>query len=231
MCRFPCKSGYCVSPLEIAAGQLAASQLVPSSVVKAILFPGACVFQASNGHTPIKVWKSLLEDYNMTDIAAPSADALPRLEVIILPTTAFFFEALNSCFSMVQWLVRNIMGHRDICAQYFLFLLSLSLFESDRQTVNPYAPDMANSGRHSAGFCVHLSYLMGTAVLFSVCLFISGLHCSGLGRELFCGCWSSGEPGEARTHEHVRYTTDSVGTFERDSSSKARQHWGSESWG
>ncbi len=94
MCRFPCKSGYCVSPLEIAAGQLAASQLVPSSVVKAILFPGACVFQASNGHTPIKVWKSLLEDYNMTDIAAPSADALPRLEVIILPTTAFFFEAL-----------------------------------------------------------------------------------------------------------------------------------------
>ncbi len=63
--------------------------------------------------------------------------------------------------------------------------------------------------------------LMGTAVLFSVCLFISGLHCSGLGRELFCGRWSSGEPGEARTHEHVWYATDSVGTFERDSSSKA----------
>ncbi|CAK9197969.1 unnamed protein product [Sphagnum jensenii] len=96
--RFPCKSGYCVSPLEIAAGQLAASQLVPSSVVKAILFPGACVFQASNGHTPIKVWKSLLEDYNMTDIAAPSADALPRLEVL----AGSYFVVAGAVVSLVK---------------------------------------------------------------------------------------------------------------------------------
>lgn len=96
--RFPCRSGYCVSPLEIAAGQLAASQLVPSLVVKAILFPGACVFQALNGHTPIKVWTSLLEDYNMTDIAAPSADALPRLEVL----AGSYFVVTGAVVSLVK---------------------------------------------------------------------------------------------------------------------------------
>lgn len=83
MCSFPCRSGRCTSPLEITAGQLSASQLVPKFAVKAILFPGACLKKAFNGRRPLQIWSTLLQDYNMTDMGPPSADALPRLEVSI----------------------------------------------------------------------------------------------------------------------------------------------------
>eukprot|EP00897_Mesotaenium_endlicherianum_P000542 jgi/Mesen1/10489/ME000083S09989 len=81
MCRTPCRSGLCSSPLEITVGQLRAAQILPVPAAKVLLYPGGIMKHWVTGVN--LTWDSVLEDFNMTSFGPKSAEVDYRVEVMI----------------------------------------------------------------------------------------------------------------------------------------------------
>ncbi|KAF5185469.1 tail fiber [Thalictrum thalictroides] len=80
--RVTCRSGMCTTPIEVTSSQLIASEIFPTSAVKALLYPGAFANGLIRNRT-IPTWDNLLNIYNLTDVKEASALAdLQRLEVL-----------------------------------------------------------------------------------------------------------------------------------------------------
>uniref|UniRef100_A0A7N0ZSW4 Uncharacterized protein n=2 Tax=Kalanchoe fedtschenkoi TaxID=63787 RepID=A0A7N0ZSW4_KALFE len=80
--RVSCRSGMCMTPIQVTSSQLIASEVFPVAVVKSILYPGAVV----NGlvtNMSVPSWNDLLHIYNLTTVkdASPVMD-LQRLEIL-----------------------------------------------------------------------------------------------------------------------------------------------------
>lgn len=73
----------CTTPLQVTASQLIASEIFPSAVVKALLYPGAIVNGLISNMT-VPGWGDTLSIYNLTEAknASPVIE-LQRLEVRI----------------------------------------------------------------------------------------------------------------------------------------------------
>ena len=81
--RIPCRSGICRTPIQVTCSQLIASELFPTIVVKALLYPGA-IANALFKNKTIPSYNNLLELYNMTNMKAALATSdLHRIEVSI----------------------------------------------------------------------------------------------------------------------------------------------------
>ncbi|RWR83080.1 hypothetical protein CKAN_01182200 [Cinnamomum micranthum f. kanehirae] len=80
--RIPCRVGMCKTPMEMTCSQLIASDIVPTTAVKALLYPGAIANGLISNMT-IPSWDNLLNLYNLTDVKNASAVTdLQRLEVL-----------------------------------------------------------------------------------------------------------------------------------------------------
>ncbi|PIA42497.1 hypothetical protein AQUCO_02000151v1 [Aquilegia coerulea] len=80
--RVTCRSGMCTTPIEVTSSQLIASEIFPTSVVKALLYPGALANGLIRNRT-VPTWDNLLNIYNLTDVKEASAlTDLQRLEVL-----------------------------------------------------------------------------------------------------------------------------------------------------
>ncbi|XP_076923741.1 uncharacterized protein LOC143585960 [Bidens hawaiensis] len=80
--RFPCRIGKCTTPMELTSSQLIASEVIPSGVVKALLYPGA-VGKAIINRKPIPKYNKLLETYDMKDLKRyPITTDLQHIEVL-----------------------------------------------------------------------------------------------------------------------------------------------------
>ncbi|XP_058074527.1 uncharacterized protein LOC131223219 [Magnolia sinica] len=80
--RIPCRSGMCTTPVEVTSSQLLASEIFPTTAVKALLYPGAVVNGLISNMT-IPQWDNILTIYNLTDVKNASAITdLQRLEVL-----------------------------------------------------------------------------------------------------------------------------------------------------
>ncbi|KAL5975288.1 hypothetical protein ACLOJK_031967 [Asimina triloba] len=72
----------CTTPVEVTSSQLLASEIFPTTAVKAILYPGAVVNSVIS-HKTIPKWDNMLTIYNLTDVKNASAvPDLQRLEVL-----------------------------------------------------------------------------------------------------------------------------------------------------
>eukprot|EP00268_Persea_americana_P026404 TRINITY_DN2582_c3_g1_i1.p1 TRINITY_DN2582_c3_g1~~TRINITY_DN2582_c3_g1_i1.p1 ORF type:complete len:203 (-),score=34.34 TRINITY_DN2582_c3_g1_i1:1301-1909(-) len=80
--RIPCRVGTCRTPMEMTCSQLIASDIFPTTAVKALLYPGAIANGLISNMT-IPSWDNLLDLYNLTDVKNASAVTdLQRLEVL-----------------------------------------------------------------------------------------------------------------------------------------------------
>lgn len=79
--RVPCRAGMCATPIHVTSSQLIASDIFPTPVVKALLYPGAIVHGLIQNMT-VPSWDNLLDIYNLTSVKEASAVTdLQRLEV------------------------------------------------------------------------------------------------------------------------------------------------------
>ncbi|XP_021732092.1 uncharacterized protein LOC110698895 [Chenopodium quinoa] len=80
--RVPCRSGICITPVQVTSSQLIASEVLPVSFVKILLYPGAIVNALFNGIS-IPSYDDLLEIYNFTHVKEASAIIdLRHLEIL-----------------------------------------------------------------------------------------------------------------------------------------------------
>ncbi|KAD2393932.1 hypothetical protein R6Q59_012962 [Mikania micrantha] len=80
--RFPCRIGTCLTPMEVTSSQLIASEVIPSWVVKVLLFPGA-IGKVILSRQPIHNYNNLLEAYNLRNLKqATSTNDLQHIEVL-----------------------------------------------------------------------------------------------------------------------------------------------------
>ncbi|KAJ0031265.1 hypothetical protein Pint_12682 [Pistacia integerrima] len=80
--RVPCRAGMCATPIHVTSSQLIASDIFPTPVVKALLYPGAVVHGLLQDMT-VPSWDNLLDIYNLTSVKEASAVTdLQRLEVL-----------------------------------------------------------------------------------------------------------------------------------------------------
>ncbi|KAI7727396.1 hypothetical protein M8C21_009502 [Ambrosia artemisiifolia] len=80
--RFPCRIGTCTSPMELTSSHWIASEVIPSGVVKALLYPGA-VGKAIFNNKPIPKYSKTLEAYNMNNLKRYSLTTdLQHIEVL-----------------------------------------------------------------------------------------------------------------------------------------------------
>lgn len=72
----------CKTPIHVTSSQLIASEIVPPTVVKALLYPGAVV-DGLFKNMSVPSWDNIFDIYNLTDVkeASPVTD-LQRLEVL-----------------------------------------------------------------------------------------------------------------------------------------------------
>jgi hypothetical protein len=86
--RVPCTSGLCKTPMQVTCSQLIASELFPTVVVKALLYPGA-IANALFKNTTIPNYNNLLNLYHFTNLTTvPATSDLQRIEVgIYIQTT------------------------------------------------------------------------------------------------------------------------------------------------
>ncbi|KAJ6846525.1 uncharacterized protein M6B38_281960 [Iris pallida] len=77
-----CRSGMCTTPIQVTSAQLVANEIFPSTVVKALLYPGALVNSLLSNRT-IPMWDNIFHMYNLTEVKNASATVdLQRLEVL-----------------------------------------------------------------------------------------------------------------------------------------------------
>ncbi|KAL8223667.1 hypothetical protein R6Q57_019142 [Mikania cordata] len=80
--RFPCRIGTCLTPMEVTSSQLIASEVIPSWVVKVLLFPGA-IGKVILSRQPIHNYNNLLEACNLRNLKqASSTNDLQHIEVL-----------------------------------------------------------------------------------------------------------------------------------------------------
>ncbi|XP_059458393.1 uncharacterized protein LOC132187988 [Corylus avellana] len=80
--RVRCTSGLCRTPIQVTCSQLVASELFPTVVVKALLYPGA-IANAFFKNTTIPNYNNLLNLYHFTNLTtAPATSDLQRIEVL-----------------------------------------------------------------------------------------------------------------------------------------------------
>ncbi|KMT00698.1 hypothetical protein BVRB_9g219860 [Beta vulgaris subsp. vulgaris] len=70
--RIQCRSGICITPVEVTSSQLIASEILPVSFVKILLYPGAIVNAVIKGIS-IPNYGDLLENYNLVYVKEASA--------------------------------------------------------------------------------------------------------------------------------------------------------------
>lgn len=91
--RIPCRSGICRTPIQVTCSQLIASEILPTIVVKALLYPGA-IANALFKNKTIPSYNNLLELYNLTNMKSALATSdLHRIEVSIFKL--FFHDYLS----------------------------------------------------------------------------------------------------------------------------------------
>lgn len=96
--RVPCRSGMCTTPLEVTSSQLIASEIFPTVVVKALLYPGAITNGLISNMT-IPSWDNLLDLYNLTNVKNASAVTdLQRLEVL----TGSYFSVAGAFVNLLK---------------------------------------------------------------------------------------------------------------------------------
>ncbi|OMP00128.1 hypothetical protein COLO4_12906 [Corchorus olitorius] len=80
--RVPCRFGICRTPIEVTSSQLIASELFPTYVVKALLYPGA-IANAIIRNKAFPSYGKLLKFYSHSNVnKAPAATDLQRLEIL-----------------------------------------------------------------------------------------------------------------------------------------------------
>ncbi|CAI9286431.1 unnamed protein product [Lactuca saligna] len=80
--RFPCRIGTCMTPMELTSSHLLASEVIPSGVVTAVLYPGA-IAKALFNDKPIPKYKALLDSYKLKNLKQnPSVTDLQHIEVL-----------------------------------------------------------------------------------------------------------------------------------------------------
>lgn len=99
--RVPCRAGMCKTPIHVTSSQLIASEIIPPTVVKALLYPGAAVDGLLKNKS-VPSWDDIFEIYNLTDVKQASAVTdLQRLEVrITLFLDLFLYSFLFSKLSV-----------------------------------------------------------------------------------------------------------------------------------
>lgn len=86
----------CKTPMEMTCSQLIASDIVPTTAVKALLYPGAIANGLISNMT-IPSWDNLLNLYNLTDVKNASAVTdLQHFEVLFYYYSSFFSSLINS---------------------------------------------------------------------------------------------------------------------------------------
>ncbi|KAI3789655.1 hypothetical protein L2E82_02456 [Cichorium intybus] len=80
--RFPCRIGTCMTPMELTSTQLLASEVIPSWVVTAVLYPGA-IAKALFNDKPIPKYNAVLDTYKLKNLKqVPSVTYLQHIEVL-----------------------------------------------------------------------------------------------------------------------------------------------------
>lgn len=80
----PCRIGTCTTPLVLTSSQLIASQLCPTYVVEALLYPGA-IANAIFRNKPVPSFENLNKIYKFTsENKAGAATDLRHIEVCFL---------------------------------------------------------------------------------------------------------------------------------------------------
>jgi len=138
LCRIPCRSGMCSTPIHVTSSQLIASEIFPVPVVKALLYPGAVVNGLVRNMT-VPSWDKLLNIYNLTSAKeAPAVTDLQRLEVLLFnfsylffffelykrrETRYFFFLALGYVLSNKSCRPINLAEILSTCSLYIIVFL------------------------------------------------------------------------------------------------------------
>ncbi|KAF9611932.1 hypothetical protein IFM89_037152 [Coptis chinensis] len=106
-CRVTCRSRMCTTPIEVTYSQLIASEIFPSGVVKAILYPGAVANGLIKNRT-IPKWDNVLNIYNLTEVKEASPNRSPNRGLTFLFSLLYLLQDLvlaGSYFSMLGALV------------------------------------------------------------------------------------------------------------------------------
>ncbi|PWA64268.1 hypothetical protein CTI12_AA343630 [Artemisia annua] len=158
--EYPCRIGTCSSPMELTCSELIASEVLPSGVVKPLLYPGA-IGRAIINNKLIPKYKNLLDAYNLNNLKqAPSTTDLQYLEVLAGSYLAvagailgYFQSRRLGLFGMLLliWGLSSepriskghgeLKGHKiDICIYYpTMTIVFLSAFLSIRAAVKKTA--------------------------------------------------------------------------------------------
>uniref|UniRef100_A0A803LEE8 Uncharacterized protein n=1 Tax=Chenopodium quinoa TaxID=63459 RepID=A0A803LEE8_CHEQI len=107
----PCRSGICITPVQVTSSQLIASEVLPVSFVKILLYPGAIVNALFNGIS-IPSYDDLLEIYNFTHVKEASAIIdLRHLEILFFsPSISKFNLNLRILAGSYFCVVGGILG-------------------------------------------------------------------------------------------------------------------------
>ncbi|CAN7041963.1 hypothetical protein IGI04_006794 [Brassica rapa subsp. trilocularis] len=144
--RVACRNKTCESPLEVISSQLVGSKLVPSPLVKTLLYPGAFAMSLLRG-SPLPSYHNLFHFYHFDHLNTPSSDDDIRHLEVFAGCCLCLLGALLSIFKprrltfigtlLIYWgLLRDILLFNS-SARVFptLFLASLSAFLSIRSDV------------------------------------------------------------------------------------------------
>uniref|UniRef100_A0A803LN44 Uncharacterized protein n=1 Tax=Chenopodium quinoa TaxID=63459 RepID=A0A803LN44_CHEQI len=124
----PCRSGICITPVQVTSSQLIASEVLPVSFVKILLYPGAIVNALINGIN-IPNYDDLLEIYNFTHVKEASAIIdLRHLEILagsyfcvvgaILGLLKNGRLSLFGSLLLIWGLFKEIMRQKSTCLDY-----------------------------------------------------------------------------------------------------------------
>lgn len=89
--RFPCRSGVCRTPIEVMSCQLIAYEVVPTFVVKTLLYPGA-IAKSIFKKKPIPTYNNILDVYKLKHFKHTPA----RIDIRHLEVSIFFIVTSTS---------------------------------------------------------------------------------------------------------------------------------------
>ncbi|KAK4590426.1 hypothetical protein RGQ29_020830 [Quercus rubra] len=171
--RIPCRSGICRTPIQVTCSQLIASELFPTIVVKALLYPGA-IANALFKNKTIPSYNNLLELYNMTNMKAALATSdLHRIELLagsylsvtgailglIKPRRLSLFGTLLILWGLVREAIMRKSADRYLMEAIYIYptmliavvFAFLSIRKDVRKIVRSY-----KDKRHANHSCSHL---------------------------------------------------------------------------
>ncbi|XP_021853440.2 uncharacterized protein [Spinacia oleracea] len=137
--RVSCRSGICINPVQVTSSQLIASEMLPVSFVKILLYPGSIVNAVING-VSIPSYDDLLDVYNFTHVKEAFAVIdLRHLEILagsyfcvfgaILGLLKYNRLSLFGMLLLIWGLIKEIMNQKSSCSvQVSPFMLLVALF-------------------------------------------------------------------------------------------------------